>query len=226
MKKVNSTVLVVTTLLAFVFTSCTSDDNLNSPKTLYLPNAAMYLDGDGLNVSIKFNYDSIGRLTKYLRIGKFSIDEYDFTYNENGLIDKVNYLSEKGYEQIYYDENDKISGIFSSTNNTTINYSYSREENSYVWSSDDGAENYKMYLNQNDDRLRSTAYADADYDYTSEKGVFADLQKQPYFNFFYLDDFVTQYMSHKALKSISFVGEKPIRCDYVLNELGYPVEVS
>ncbi|MDY7396458.1 hypothetical protein UMM65_14500 [Aureibaculum sp. 2210JD6-5] len=227
MKKVNSMVLVVITLLTFIFTSCTSDDDLNSAKTIYLPRAAMYVDSSGETITIKFDYDSIGRLTAYHTISRFSVDGYGFTYDEKGLINRVNYLSSNGYEKIYYDVNDKISGIYNHLYGNTVDYFYNKSTNSYKWGSgDEDTNNSMVYLNQSDDRIHSIDYAEVYYDYTEVKGVFSDLQKQPYFHFFYKDDFVTQYMSSKALKTINIVEVGEIRCDYVLNELGYPVEVN
>tara|TARA_R110002073_G_scaffold139232_2_gene289231 strand:- start:6175 stop:6885 length:711 start_codon:yes stop_codon:yes gene_type:complete len=213
-------------LLVFFITSCSSEEDLKivePTKKKYLPSEITYTDDHSEIITVKFTYDSLNRLERF--VGR-SPENYvvlssgRYSYNEKGAANK--HYGNSATTIIYYDENSKIKEFAYEGLSDVIKFNYNQTENSYKWTNVD----HSIYLDQNDDLIsRNEAGSKVDIEYTAIKGVFADLEKQPYFNFLTTNMDITQNMSTKAIKNISYSTTKFIY-EYVLNELGYPVEVT
>ncbi|MDY7396459.1 hypothetical protein UMM65_14505 [Aureibaculum sp. 2210JD6-5] len=226
MKKAQYLSFTLITLLVFIFTSCSGEEDLKiaePTKKIYLPSEITYTDDKNEIITVKFTYDSLNRLESF--VGR-SPENYVvlssglYSYNEKGRVNK--YFGYTTTTHIYYDENGKIKEFTYEGLSDVIKYNYNQTANSYKSTNID----HSIYLDQNDDLIRRNIAGNiADIEYTSIKGVFADLEKQPYFNFLTTNMDITQNMSTKAIKSITYTTSKIIY-EYVLNELGYPVEVT
>lgn len=222
MKKAQYLSFTLITLLVFIFTSCSSEEDLKiaeTPKTIYLPTKIDRYNGEDWERTINLTYDSLNRLAKVETQGRdFGTVIKNYEYNEKGWITKFSY-SPSIYYTVYYDEDGSIDMI-NRSNGTSEDWNYDPATNSYKM-----ANSARMYgLDQNGDVIyRANSTFEDHNEYGFVKGVFSDLQRQPLFYFY---PPTNSLLSAKALKKITRTSNPNLTFNfyYVLNEMGYPIE--